>query len=72
MQVHCDNMPGWEGTCEVRAFVTGAWKRPARVECTGRLLRRAARTQSAAMTAADTHRTIVAVWRSSSRGCSRA
>ena len=22
MQVHRDNMPGWEGTCEVRAFVT--------------------------------------------------
>jgi hypothetical protein len=22
MQVHLDNMPGWEGTCEVRAFVT--------------------------------------------------
>jgi hypothetical protein len=22
MQVHRDHMPGWEGTCEVRAFVT--------------------------------------------------
>jgi hypothetical protein len=22
MQAHLDNMPGWEGTCEVRAFVT--------------------------------------------------
>ena len=25
MQVHRDYMPGWEGTCEVRAFVTGDW-----------------------------------------------
>ena len=22
MQLHLDHMPGWEGTCEVRAFVT--------------------------------------------------
>ena len=24
MQIHKDLMPGWEGTCEVRAFFTGA------------------------------------------------
>ena len=24
MQLHIDHMPGWEGTCEVRAFFTGA------------------------------------------------
>ncbi len=23
MQLHKDHMPGWEGTCEVRAFATG-------------------------------------------------
>jgi hypothetical protein len=22
MQLHKEHMPGWEGTCEVRAFVT--------------------------------------------------
>jgi hypothetical protein len=22
MQLHKDHMPGWEGTCEVRAFAT--------------------------------------------------
>jgi hypothetical protein len=22
MQLHCDHMPDWEGTCEVRAFAT--------------------------------------------------
>jgi hypothetical protein len=26
MQAHRDNMPGWEGTCEVRAFVTADWE----------------------------------------------
>ena len=26
MQVHRDYMPGWEGTCEVRAFVTADWE----------------------------------------------
>jgi hypothetical protein len=23
MQLHLDHMPGWEGTCEVRAFFAG-------------------------------------------------
>jgi hypothetical protein len=26
MQVHRDYMPGWEGTCEVRALVTADWE----------------------------------------------
>ena len=50
MQLHKDLMPGWEGTCELRAFAAP--------------LRRAFHpTPSAAMTAADTHRAILAVWR---------
>ena len=50
MQLHKDFMPGWEGTCELRAL-----RRP---------LRRGFRpARSAAMTVADAHRAILAVWR---------
>ena len=55
-----DHMPGWEGTCEVRAFATPAW-----TGLPGRCARHAdaSGAMSAAMTAADAHRTILAVWR---------
>ena len=68
MQLHRQHMPGWEGTCEVRAMagpeIRGA--RPARSprSLTPDALDRA--IQPAAMTAAGNdraHQTILAVWR---------
>ena len=53
MQLHKDLMPGWEGTCEVRAFAAGLERRA----------HREPPSASAAMTAADAHRAILAVWR---------
>ena len=51
MQLHKDLMPGWEGVCELRAFARAA------------LDAKGSQARSAAMTAADTHRAILATWR---------
>src|ERR1700748_3818366 len=47
MQLHLEHMPEWEGACEVRALGGQVPKK----------------TRSAAMTAADIHRAVLAVWR---------
>jgi RNA polymerase sigma factor (sigma-70 family) len=63
MQLHLEHMPGWEGTCEVRILATPAWMAPAKSTCAPTPDARVRQMQSAAMTAADVHRTILAVWR---------
>ena len=64
MQLHLEHMPGWEGTCEVRAHGRHrAWTAPARSACAPTPDAGVRQAQSAAMTAADIHRTILAVWR---------
>ena len=62
MQLHKDLMPGWEGTCELRAFASQmASRRPRHREA-------APASRSAAMTPPpnhreNSHRAILAVWR---------
>ena len=63
MQLHKEHMPGWEGTCEVRAVCAAGGGDASQVEAQVASEAHASRPWSAAMTAADIHRTILAVWR---------
>ena len=60
MQLHLDHMPGWDGTCELRAFARRR-RRGCEVDGCPRLMEPGIR--SAAMTTADIDRAIRAVWR---------
>jgi hypothetical protein len=63
MQLHLEHMPGWEGTCEVRMLASPGVDGACEATCAPTPDARVRQMQSAAMTAADVHRTILAVWR---------
>ena len=63
MQLHKQHMPGWEGTCELRAFAAPDTKSDARSTHALMPDTAARHHPTAAMTAADINRTILAVWR---------